>query len=649
MAISDPLIIFNRQGYMQAANMVARQYIGLRTMEASLGEESVADEAFVQPLLNAIVPPAAGPGQQHKVTILIEGERDASEEELSPAPQARRLHLADLFQHMDGSPVVISPFSMHGVPTMSDTESGSHSAHSSTTAQCRRVFLRAVDGTRRSVEATFTKAHFDHHQLLFVVFRDMTARERAAADLRGAKELETRTNDLKDRFLLYVCHELRSPIHAIAFSCDLLEGSLSGEEEGMRKNIADAVRLMETIADDILDFQLLQSGKFEQHRGAMDMMQLLTNLAWMFRGTALEPGKAIAWRVGVRADVPKVVTGDSLRTVQCLVNMVQNAFRFTTRGAVCVVVQRVSQRFAAQRLGPKADTTRLMTAYSVCDTGGGIAAEDVPRLFDAYWQPNHTDGRAYGGAGIGLWIVRCIVEKMDGVLLLDTDLGKGTTLTMLIPRDSPVASKQLQQDESPSLRSFKLPSKIFDSAELSSLASTSSSDGPPSHSTDKVSAVPEDPEATCLVLPATPVPITITLSPAHFHGASHPPVLKLALENAKEYMMKRRTAPTPARTPSANVMTPASTRSDVMGMNPRRVAIQFRNETLRRSLSGMSPRRDKSPTFPNHLDTVMEPRPRSVSPISGDGYLTITTPAVGTPAASQILLAEGSWGLIVYL
>ena len=173
------------------------------------------------------------------------------------------------------------------------------------------------------------------------MFREMTSRDKAAADLRSAKEIETRTNDLKDRFLLYACHELRSPIHAIAFSCDLLHGSLTGEEEAMRKNISGAVHVMETIAADILDFQLLQSGKFEQNRKAMDMMQILTNLAWMFRANAEEPGKSIAWSVGIRADVPKVVTGDSLRT-GAVVNKVQNAFRFTTRhgASQCVAVCR---------------------------------------------------------------------------------------------------------------------------------------------------------------------------------------------------------------------------------------------------------------------------------------------------------------------
>ena len=125
MAISDPLIILNQNGYLQAANMIALQDIGLRTMET---DESACEEAYLS--LKAIVLSDLSDKEsaQDNVAIVIEGKSERSEHEPNSASHVRQLHLADLFQYADGSPVLISPFFTHGTPSTPETDSGSRSS-----------------------------------------------------------------------------------------------------------------------------------------------------------------------------------------------------------------------------------------------------------------------------------------------------------------------------------------------------------------------------------------------------------------------------------------------------------------------------------------------------------------------------------------
>ncbi len=240
-------------------------------------------------------------------------------------------------------------------------------------------------------------------------FTDMTETRAAEASLREA------VRD-RDEVLAVVSHDLRNPVGTIVSAASLLL-TLNPSPEKRREHLLAVKRSAERInrlIQDLLDMARLEAGALPVHPGPFDAGRLLDEVLEGHRGKAEERQISLQLRVPTRIPVP---WGDRHRVVQVLTNLVENALRETPpMGKISIGVEE----------DPVGDGIR----FFVSDTGPGIRPEDQERLFDRFWQVSRKDK---GGAGLGLSIVKGIVEAHEGRVWVESEEGKGSTFWFLLP------------------------------------------------------------------------------------------------------------------------------------------------------------------------------------------------------------------------
>lgn len=224
---------------------------------------------------------------------------------------------------------------------------------------------------------------------------------------------------LKDQFLGIVSHELRTPLNGIqgfgSILADGLAGELSAEQAHYVHRILDSSDILLGLVDELLDVSRIQAGKFTLERQAVEVSALVKE-ALVERGTqALEKGLSILNEVP--ADLP-VVDADPRRVRQMLSNLLTNAIKHTPEGGAI-----------ALRAHVEGETVRL----AVSDTGVGIAPEQLPRVFEAFTQVDMSNTRQVGGVGLGLFIVKMLVEAHGGELGVESEVGQGSTFWFTLP------------------------------------------------------------------------------------------------------------------------------------------------------------------------------------------------------------------------
>ena len=240
------------------------------------------------------------------------------------------------------------------------------------------------------------------------LFGQAFARERA----RGVAELE-RLSRAKAVFLANVSHEIRTPMNGVL---GLTEAMLLEElPPSLRERLGLVQRSGQSLValiNDLLDLSKVEAGKVRIERARFDLQMLLSDLARIYQPLAAQKG--LEFKVQLD-EVPQQVTGDSLRLRQVLSNLLANALKFTERGTVELVVRR----------GDVPTGVR----FEVRDTGIGIAADALPRLFTPFEQADASTTRRFGGTGLGLSLSRDLVELMGGTLDVETEPGLGSVFT----------------------------------------------------------------------------------------------------------------------------------------------------------------------------------------------------------------------------
>lgn len=229
-------------------------------------------------------------------------------------------------------------------------------------------------------------------------------------------------NDAQNRFFSSMSHEIRTPINTIiGLNEMILREDVSDEVAEDAANIRAASKMLLHLINDILDMSKLESGSMQlscvPYRIG-DMLSELVNMIWV-----RARDKGLEFNVNVSPDVPAQVIGDDVRVKQILINILNNAVKYTREGSVSLSIQ----------CGKMKDD-KLSIIYTISDTGMGIKKENLPYLFDAFKRVDEDKNRHIEGTGLGLSIVRQLVDLMGGEVTVNSIYTQGTTFVIEIPQ-----------------------------------------------------------------------------------------------------------------------------------------------------------------------------------------------------------------------
>jgi signal transduction histidine kinase len=287
-----------------------------------------------------------------------------------------------------------------------------------------------MDGVQFPVEVTLTPVRLKGREVILAVWHDIAERKAVEDALRSAKDAAESANRMKSEFMTRMNHELRTPLTAIiGFSRVLLqgkEGALPATAQRYAERIrANGMHLLSLI-NQILDVAKVEAGRMELELDTVAVDKLVTDTLAMLETTAEAKGLVL------RGEIPPRVTTlvtDEQKLRQILINLVGNAIKFTDVGEVCVRVD--TDPVSGQPL-----------AIMVRDTGIGIPPERQLKVFEPFEQGDSSTRRQFGGTGLGLSIVKTFVTLIGARITVESQVGRGTTFTVLLPQGGEAAAQR---------------------------------------------------------------------------------------------------------------------------------------------------------------------------------------------------------------
>lgn len=249
------------------------------------------------------------------------------------------------------------------------------------------------------------------------------------------EEIQLRVSELalstkyKSEFLANMSHELRTPLNSILLLSRLMEdnldNTLSPDQVKYAKVIQSSGNGLLKLIDEILDLSKIESGKMTVEYTPVFIEDMVQEMTVLFEPLALQ--KNIEWKTSVDKELPKIVETDKMRVEQILKNLLSNAFKFTQKGYVHLIID-------------KAASKENFVQFEVRDSGTGIAADKQEMIFEAFQQEDGSTRRKYGGTGLGLSISKELAKLLGGEITLHSTVNEGSNFTLLLPIQKTVLS-----------------------------------------------------------------------------------------------------------------------------------------------------------------------------------------------------------------
>jgi len=276
------------------------------------------------------------------------------------------------------------------------------------------IDLRTKEGRVDPFLISAKVIELDGEECMVTIGRDIRSIKQTEVDLTAAREAALAASTAKSEFLSSMSHEIRTPMNAILGMSELLsETELDPQQQKFVGIMQNNGNMLLELIDDILDLAKIESGRLNLEQTAFQLEELLDAIAESLAARA--HGKGLELISRVVPDTSLHLVGDPLRLRQILINLLGNAIKFTKIGEIVLTVERDRESSEPGRLH-----------FSVADTGVGIPASRLDRVFESFTQVDASTTRQYGGSGLGLAIVKRLVELMGGRLWVESEVGKGS-------------------------------------------------------------------------------------------------------------------------------------------------------------------------------------------------------------------------------